>query len=521
MCGIFLIVSRSGCFSDKEKASIETAIQTLQPRGPDMYQMLQVNSSTILAFHRLAINDLSPDGMQPFAINDTYTMCNGEIYNYHSLASPFSDKLKSRSDCEVLPHLIHTHSFDRTLEMLDGVFAMIHYHPRDEKIYFARDSLGVKPLFYATHPNWFAVSSEAKALDKLGMESIYQLPPSKYGIFFANPSRFQCVFFQSRIAFTPSSTAHTPTYEVASSRIQDLLVNAVRKRMTSDREIGCLLSGGLDSSLVASILANELKKDGRKLHTFSVGFPDSTDIVFARQVASHIQSEHHELVLSYEDALRRLPDVVRAVETYDTTTIRASTPMFLLCEWISKNFPHRVIFSGEGSDELFCGYLYFHMAPSPSDAQTDSFRLLSQLWQYDVLRADRCTASNGLEFREPFLDRDLLAYATSLPAEFVVPRAGYEKHLLRSGFSQEDLPNDVLWRRKAAFSDAVSGDEKPWYKWIHEFVGGKEITEPAYYKQLFQEAFDNYRPLVQLWLPKWVDVGQEPSATVLKHLIEK
>lgn len=291
--------------------------------------------------------------------------------------------------------------------------------------------------------------------------------------------------------------------------------------MTSDREIGCLLSGGLDSSLVASILANELKKDGRKLHTFSVGFPDSTDIVFARQVASHIQSEHHELVLSYEDALRRLPDVVRAVETYDTTTIRASTPMFLLCEWISKNFPHRVIFSGEGSDELFCGYLYFHMAPSPSDAQTDSFRLLSQLWQYDVLRADRCTASNGLEFREPFLDRDLLAYATSLPAEFVVPRAGYEKHLLRSGFSQEDLPNDVLWRRKAAFSDAVSGDEKPWYKWIHEFVGGKEITEPAYYKQLFQEAFDNYRPLVQLWLPKWVDVGQEPSATVLKHLIEK
>lgn len=291
--------------------------------------------------------------------------------------------------------------------------------------------------------------------------------------------------------------------------------------MTSDRDIGCLLSGGLDSSLVASILAAELRQQGKKLHTFSVGFPDSTDLVYARQVAAHIQSEHHELVLTYEDALKRLPDVVRAIETYDTTTVRASTPMYLLCEWITQNFPHRVIFSGEGSDELFCGYLYFHLAPTPEDAQKDSTRLLSQLWQYDVLRADRCTASNGLEFREPFLDRQLLEYVTALPADYVVPRDGYEKHVLRSAFTEEDLPHAVLWRRKAAFSDAVSGDEKPWYKWIHEFVGGKNISEPHYYKQLFDAAFQTYRPLVQLWLPRWVEVGQEPSATVLQHLINK
>jgi asparagine synthase (glutamine-hydrolysing) len=294
--------------------------------------------------------------------------------------------------------------------------------------------------------------------------------------------------------------------------------------MISDREIGCLLSGGLDSSLVSSILAKEMKKQGKTLHTFSVGFPDSTDIIYARKVAAYIGSDHHEHIIQYDDALRRIEDVIYATETYDTTSVRASTPMFLLCEWINQNFAEKVIFSGEGSDEIFCGYLYFHNAPNASEAHCDTIRLVKQLYQYDVLRADRCTAGNGLEFREPFLDKNLIDYVMGMNPEFKIPMKKqehmFEKYILREAFPNY-LPEDVLWRRKAAFSDAVSSSEKPWYKWIQEFVVDKEVsdfggtTESNYYRTVFEKTFQDYRPTIPLWLPKWSNVGQEPSATVL------
>jgi asparagine synthase (glutamine-hydrolysing) len=319
------------------------------------------------------------------------------------------------------------------------------------------------------------------------------------------------------------------TYQNAVSKIENLLVKAVQVRMTSDREIGCLLSGGLDSSIISAILAKEMARQGKILDTFSVGFPDSTDIVYARKVAEHIGSNHHELIIQYEDALPRIKDVIYATETYDTTSVRASTPMFLLCEWINQNFPHKVIFSGEGSDELFCGYLYFHNAPNANEAYKDSLRLLNELYKYDVLRADRCTAGNGLEFREPFLDQDLIDFVTEMNREYNVPQAPahkdtmYEKTILREAFS-DYLPESVTWRRKAAFSDAVSSSEKPWYKWIQEYTEDQNVSplfsgstrESAYYKTIFQETFKEYRPEIPLWLPRWSDVGQEPSATVLK-----
>jgi asparagine synthase (glutamine-hydrolysing) len=216
---------------------------------------------------------------------------------------------------------------------------------------------------------------------------------------------------------------------------------------------------------------------------------------------------------------------VKTTETYDTTTIRASTPMYMLCKWINENFTHKVIFSGEGSDELLCGYLYFHKAPNPMEAHLDSVRLLKELYKYDVLRADRCTAGNGLEFREPFLDKDFIDFVLSINPAFKSPRNHYEKELLRNAFSKDNyLPDNVLWRRKAAFSDAVSSSQKPWYKWIHEYIennpniiiedyGG--TPESNYYKTLFYKNFKNYNLDLPLWLPRWTDVGAEPSATVL------
>ena len=531
MCGIFLIFSRQQRPIEHETTElILKNFNTLRARGPDRYALITVGEC-LIGFHRLAINDVSENGMQPFQHNGTLTMCNGEIYNYHKLVEEegIASHLKSRSDCEILPHLLTTYPIADALSRLDAVFAMIHYNVATNTIVVARDRLGVKPVFLASNDRFFAVASEAKALEGMGFDNIGPLAPGTYLKYCTETAISEQNVFDGW-----PTVANGHSEESAQERIHTLLVEAVKKRMTSDRDIGCLLSGGLDSSIIAAILAREMREKGKTLRTFSVGFPDSTDIVYARKVAAHIQSDHHELILDYNEAIARIPDVIRATETYDTTTIRASTPMFLLCEWISRTFPDKVIFSGEGSDELFCGYLYFHNAPSAVEAQSDSHRLLQELHRYDVLRADRCTSGNGLEFREPFLDRDLVDFVTTMNPEWNVPReverekgkVMFEKTILRNAFSSL-LPEEVAWRRKAAFSDAVSSNVKPWYQWIQESVVKTEVVktevpdlggtpENNYYRMVFSQHFRDYAPEIPLWLPRWCEVGSEPSATVLK-----
>ena len=512
MCGIFIILSKNGVFLKEQMEVILSNFKKLSSRGPDKYS-LTILSNCIIGFQRLAINDTSDNGMQPFQYGETFTMCNGEIYNYDELSMDNPDfSPKSLSDCEILPYLFNHYTFEKSLNKLDGVFAISHL--TENKLYLARDRLGVKPIFYGENDNFFVVASEAKALENL-VENTQQLDPAT--IMEVCLQTYSKEYYS--YTYIPTITNIEQSYEDSVEKIHNLLVKSVQKRMTSDREIGCLLSGGLDSSIISSILSKEMKKQGKTLHTFSVGFPDSTDIIYARQVASHIGSEHHEYIIQYEDALERIEDVIIATETHDTTSVRASTPMFLLCEWINKNFPHKVIFSGEGSDELFCGYLYFHNAPTPNDAHEDSIRLLQELYKYDVLRADRCTAGNGLEFREPFLDKDLIDFVATMEPTYKVPRkyedVFYEKEILRRAFCGDYLPDNVLWRRKAAFSDAVSSSQKPWYKWIQEYSNGKGKTESEYYKNLFYRNFNSYKFNAPLWLPRWSDVGEEPSATVL------
>jgi len=522
MCGIFFILNKFGTFSEESINLILSKFQLLSNRGPDKYSITYVNNY-ILGFHRLAINDVSDAGMQPFHFtknnSNSYTMCNGEIYNYHELLKEHKDfDPVSKSDCEILPYLFSEYSFENSLKKLDGVFAISHLDLLTNKLYLARDRLGVKPLFYAENESYFAVSSEVKSLTDL-FQNIEQLQPGSFMTFsLENYERT----YDVHTTFN-EITDYNYSYDESVVIIHDLLVKAVEKRLCSDREIGCLLSGGLDSSVIASILSKELKKKGQKLHTFSIGFPDSTDIVYARQVSKYIDSEHHEYIIQYEEALKEIENVIKSTETYDTTTIRASTPMYMLCKWINQNFPHKVIFSGEGSDELLCGYLYFHKAPTSQEAHLDSLRLLKEMYKYDVLRADRCMSSNGLELREPFLDKNLIDFVTSLNPEYKVPRNGYEKEILRKAFSSNYLPDSVLWRRKAAFSDAVSSSDKPWYKWIQEYVetckdnvsdyGG--TIESNYFKTLFYKNFNGYKLDLPLWLPKWSNVGSEPSATVL------
>ena len=509
MCGIFLHFAKNGIIKKEMMKKLLCFYSFIEHRGPDRHTLSLYNNS-LIGFHRLAINDLSEKGDQPFELNDEWLVCNGEIYNYEELQNKYKFPLKSKSDCEILLHLFQKFGLSKALEMIDGVFAIIYGD--STRIYIIRDRIGVKPLFYSTSfdNNSITIASEPIALDGLN-QNIVEVLPSTF-IIYDKSNYIETITYYS-LPYVPVYTEE----EMVLPLIKDKLINAVRKRLSSNRPIGCLLSGGLDSSLIASILSRE----DVIFKTFSVGFPDSTDLIYARKVADYLKTDHYEFVITYESAIEYIPTVIRKLGSYDTTTIRASTPMYMLCEWINKNFKERVIFSGEGSDELFCGYLYSHNAPSEEELYFDSIRLVKQLYKYDVLRAERCTSGNSLELREPFLDKELIELALKLSGNLKKPKE-FEKDILRKAFTGY-LPDDVLWRRKAAFSDAVSSSKKPWYKWIQEslentnfeiknFEGTKESD---YYKTLFINFYLSYKPLIPLWLPKWSNTGQEPSATVL------
>ena len=518
MCGIFLHLFKNGVLRKEMMERLLHCYSLMEHRGPDRHT-LAIYNNALVGFHRLAINDLSEKGNQPFELNGEVLLCNGEIYNYEFLQYLHNFPLQSKSDCEIILHMFKKFGVYEALKMIDGVFAMIYI--TEDAVYIIRDRIGVKPLFYCTNTDnsTLTVASEPIVLDRLNQQ-IVEVKPSTFVEYKKNGVTIVTQSYHHFLTTPHYFLNHT---DKAIKEIHDTLLNAVHKRLYSNRPIGCLLSGGLDSSIIASILSREMKKQGKKLTTFSVGFHDSTDLVYARKVANFLDTDHHEYVIQYEDAIQYIPAVIKKLGSYDTTTIRASTPMYMLCEWINQKFPHRVIFSGEGSDELFCGYLYSYNAPNDEILAEDSIRLVNQLYLYDVLRADRCTAGNGLEFREPFLDKDLVQLSFHLSGELKRPKE-YEKDLLRRAFIGY-LPDEVLWRRKAAFSDAVSSSEKPWYKWIHEYVNSLDQSkiiqyggtqESNYYKTVFSSIYKNYRPSIPLWLPQWNNTDGEPSATVLQ-----
>lgn len=518
MCGIFLHFAKNGVIRKELMKQLLCQYSSIEHRGPDRHT-LSMYGNCLAGFHRLAINDLSSKGDQPFELNGEFLMCNGEIYNYDALQKQENYSLVSKSDCEIILHLIQHYGIVDALQRLDGVFAIVYV--TKETVYMARDRIGIKPLFYTCGTGSLTIASEPIGLDGTcrDRDQIVEVLPSTYVAFAKDCQSIETREYDtlpSKIVYTEKDTTMT--------LIRDTLIEAVRKRLCSDRPIGCLLSGGLDSSLIASILMREMDSSEQKLKTFSVGFPDSTDLIYARKVATYLGTDHHELVIQYEDALAYIPTVIKKLGSYDTTTVRASTPMYMLCDWINANFKEKVIFSGEGSDELFCGYLYSHNAPSEDDLFLDSIRLVKNLYKYDVLRADRCTAGNSLEFREPFLDKALVSIALQSSGALKKPNdhdgSSFEKHILRTAF-EGYLPEEVLWRRKAAFSDAVSSSDKPWYKWIQEYAETKDVgdfggtRESNYYKTVFMSMYTKYKPLIPLWLPKWSQTGNEPSATVL------
>jgi len=532
MCGIFFYKNGEPISSELEKI-IYSNFNRIKHRGPDSSSFIIINDMFI-GFHRLAINGLSEKGNQPFEYknNDgskSYVICNGEIYNWNELNKRHKLGIEEdSSDCAILYPLYKKFGLEQMVDMLDGVFAFIIID--GDNICVGRDPIGVRPLFWSLEENKIGFCSEAKGLCEL-MDMI-QYPPGSYWEYKkGGPHKFFNI--EEWRDISPNPFLSLMREKEINNAIVETFVNAVRKRMLSERPIGCLLSGGLDSSLVASILQKEM--GNKKLNTYSIGFRGSPDLDAARKVAKHIGSNHHEVLLKWKNIEERFPEIIMQLETYDTTTIRASVGMYFISKYIKENTDDTVIFSGEGADELCQGYLYFHRQPSEIMGHVESMRLMNNLYMYDVLRADRTTAAHGLELRVPFLDKEFMKLIVSLPYKKVCPHNNIEKYLIRNAFSKLDLlPDEILWRKKEAFSDGVSSQRKNWLdkikKMVKYYVTDIEMEnaendikhctprtkEEYYYRKIFDSFYKNAEGFInQFWMPKWSPETNDPSARTL------
>ena len=531
----------------------------IKNRGPENTNIITKhinNYEIVMGFHRLKINDTSDDGNQPFIIETSNyylsVFLNGEIYNYEELKQKYNMDTKSNSDCEVVLHLFDKH-FSGELEIkdlvnsLDGVFAgcCVYHNKTNNKLVVVsfRDRYGVRPLYYGNNESLeYGYSSELKGLNGL-VGNISQFKPGTFQVLELDNEPLN----NSVISY-PYYSYYFPTkdmeYEYILKNIRDTFENSVAKRMMSERPLCCLLSGGLDSSLVASTLA---KLSTKKIHTFCVGMEGGEDFKYAQMVADHIGSIHHEIKLSEKEFIDAIPEVVRIIETYDGTTCRASVGQYLVSKYIKENTDFKVVYVGEGSDELTGGYLYFHNAPDEKSFDNECKRLLRDIHYFDGKRSDRAVSHFGLETRVPFLDTKFIEFYLSIDPKIRHHNKNMEKHLLRSAFDKKHgydyLPEEVLWRKKEAFSDGVSSLKKSWYEIIQDFVKtqiGDEFinnsTKYAYYLMPYNEELYYYRKIFDsyyggdsnndllipyFWLPKWSGNISEASARVLDTYKDK
>ena len=565
MCGIWGLLSLSKIEYNLNDLFVK--FNTIKERGPDKSTFI-VNDNYIIGFHRLAIMDTSVQGDQPFSITfkennrlrTVYLTCNGEIYNFKELkesieVKEYCEKInynyRSNSDCEVLLvlYLMHTenNNLDDMLNKLNGEYAFAVFdisenlEDKDYKLYLARDRFGIRPLFYSKlDDNTIVYGSEMKSLVGINNNKVEVFDPRSSQMWFKKEDKLENI---SKLYYAVGNLPMVVNPELSDvyRMIRDTLISSVKLRLQSDREIGCLLSGGLDSSLIASIASTELKKEGKQLRTFSIGMPDSPDVHYAKIVAKHIDSIHTNIEIPDEVWINSIEKIVKVTETFDITTIRASTGQYLISKWISENTDIKVLLIGDGSDEATGGYLYFHKAPNDKELHFECKRLLHYIHYFDVLRADRGVASNGLEARVPYLDYNFIDLYIHIDSRLRVPTKHnnviYEKYLLRKAFNDGNyLPDCVLWRRKEAFSDGISSHTKSWYEIIQEKINLNmsdeyfeenrlkyknflipHTKEALYYHEIYDKYYPNqYAICPYYWLPKWVDNATDPSARTLK-----
>lgn len=517
MCGILGIIGQ-GFSLDKATA----LSHRMSHRGPNERDIHQTEKGHILAHERLSIIDLH-SGKQPIQGTSTAWMVhNGEIYNHQALRDGIlkHHTFRTHSDSEVIVHLYEEFGYD-FLHHLDGMFAFIVVNGDDFMV--GRDPIGIKPLYYGqdTEGRWFFSSEMKTIVDQcVTMEAF---PP---GHIFTAQHGLQRYYEPEW--FKP----HTATKKLDLKALREALISATEKRLMTDVPLGVLLSGGLDSSLTSSIASRLLKGKSKELHSFSIGLSsDSPDVVAARKVAQFLGTKHHEFHFTVEEGISILKKLIWHLETYDVTSIRASTPMYFLSQKIT-DMGVRVVLSGEGADEVFGGYLYFRNAPDTEEFHKETIRRVQLLSTADLLRADKSTMAHGLEARVPFLDKSFLEVAMQIEAHEKEPKTyqGIEKYILRKAFDTPEnpfLPDEVLWRQKEQFSDGVG------YSWIDSLVAhctahvtdvemeqaemrfpiNTPTTKEAYfYRSIFHSHFpqETAAQTVRKWIPKW-QTNTDPS----------
>lgn len=567
MCGIFAILNDTSLSNH----FIFEQFNKGKNRGPEFSKLTIGSLKLKLGFHRLAINGLNDESNQPINIGYITLICNGEIYNYRELYSLMNVVPETDSDCEVIIHLYLKYGIEHTLQMLDGVFSFVlcdntivdsesQVLTQSNKLYIARDPYGVRPLYALKHndPNnkIMGFASELKCLSEFqsiskdyfiehfepGTFSSYELPFMALAnwVLIKEYQSYHSSGFNSIVL--SQNMLREPAMDDILLGIKNYFVKAVEKRCTTtERPIACLLSGGLDSSLVTALVSKFRKENlpgCEPLETYSIGLADSEDLKYAKIVADYLGTKHTEIVLTERDFIDAIPEVIYAIESYDTTSVRASIGNYLLGKYISKNSNAKVIFNGDGSDELCGGYLYMHKCPEAVEFDRETRRLLKDIHKFDVLRSDKCISSHGLEPRTPFLDRSWVQYYLSID-----PRIRYhsgnlqcEKYLLRSAFSRINfttadnkrlLPDSILWRRKEAFSDGVSKTTRSLYTIIEEHIdtlpdfkisqtGVIALTkEQKYYKYIFEQHYPLSSTIVPYyWMPKYVNATDASARTL-------
>lgn len=543
--------------------NVPALVKALNKRGPEGTRILDLSGVT-LGFTRLAINGLTDAGMQPMNRYLLDWMCNGEIYNWAQIAEDYQFDCPSGSDCEVLgafyEHcMVKGIALDQMLRTLDGVFAFVIVDRKRDQVVVGRDPYGVRPLFMGTRFTTrltSATTSEmnisSKLLNTLFASEMKAMIPFCTTINIFPPGTYQVHDLATGVLKYAKRYHEVPWLkqpllcdaergtEFATLAIRSALEAAVSKRMMTERPTAALLSGGVDSSLIASLVAKQLRAAGAPpLQTFSIGMAGSSDLFHARKVAEWIGSKHHEIIMTADDFFAAIPSVVNDIESYDTTTVRASVGNWLVAREVQRRSDCKVVFNGDGADEVWGSYLYFNKAPSDIEFEAETQRLLTDIHMFDVLRSDRCISSHGLEPRTPFLDKQFVATAMSIATKWRRPIKGLrpEKWLMRKAFDDGvTLPSEVLWRRKEAFSDGVSGTDKAWYEIAQEkavaLVGDDwmdradrnythlkpKTAEQYYYRFWFESNFGKGNCGVTVpyfWMPRWSFGATDPSARTL------
>ena len=528
MCGITFI-----CAPDLKNIDVENTLNKIKHRGPDDEKYITYKNKYFFGFNRLIINDKSNLAMQPFQYEKTWLICNGEIFNWKNIVSKYNLRMNTTCDCEVIIQLFNYLFYETnygTFENianilcneLDGEFAFVLYEETTDTIISARDPYGVRSLFYGKDEKtqMFSYCSEMKGIHDI-CDSIEQFKP---GYFKINENEY-IQYHQIKLDESISNMSNEQAILI---KINKTFKNAVKKRLMSDKEICCLLSGGLDSSLVAGLVSQHYEP--YTLKTYSIGLKGSTDLEYAKKVSEHIKSIHTNIELTEEEFLDSIETVIKTIESYDTTTVRASVGNYLVSKYIKENSQCKVVFNGDYSDEVCGGYKYMSMCEDSNEFHTECNRLVDNIHFFDSLRSDRCISSQGLEARVPFADKDFVDLYMSIPVEMRMSNKRIEKYMLRKAFDDENIiPNDILWRKKEAFSDGVSSPENSWHKILQNYIDANismndhinmknekinpsSLKETSYYKLIFKKFynFDNIIPYY--WLPKYCGNLTDPSA---------